>query len=211
MKTLKCNLCGRPQEVEDYCKEIYACDLCCCNEPDTVHPLIYLASPYSHPDTRVRDGRFDAVCAAAARFMTEGHLIFSPIAHTHPIAMRGKLPTDWALWKKYDHAQLDAATELWVLQLPGWMDSKGVKGEIDYMDIANKPVNYVAPTAEELALIPLCSHAKTHSIPQNSDHDDIEVCEWCGMSRSHWEQGASDWMMVDLTQAPFNQRKEGAK
>jgi hypothetical protein len=27
----------------------------------------------------------------------------------------------------------------------------------------------------------------------------VEICNDCGMSRSHWEQGDSGWMMVDVT------------
>lgn len=112
--------------------------------------LIYLASPYSHADTSIRDQRFAIVCRAAARLMSEGHLIFSPIAHTHPIAMAGSLPTGWDFWQKYDHAQLDTATEMWVLRLDGWDESKGVTGEIEYMRQCGKPVKFIDPSESDL-------------------------------------------------------------
>ena len=55
--------------------------------------LIYLASPYSDPDPWVKENRFLAVCTKAAKMMSEGAYVFSPIAHTHPIAKYG-LPGD---------------------------------------------------------------------------------------------------------------------
>jgi hypothetical protein len=114
--------------------------------------LIYLASPYSHADTRIRDGRFHAVCHAAARLMREGHLIFSPIAHCHPIAMSGQMPTSYDYWHRYNHAQCEAAAELWVLCLSGWDASAGVKGEIAYMEQLGRPVKYIEPMLEEMDL-----------------------------------------------------------
>ena len=41
-----------------------------------------------------------------------------------------------------------------------------------------------------------CMHEKTHYEPW-PDGGDIEVCEECGMSRHHWEQGRSDWIMIE--------------
>jgi hypothetical protein len=107
--------------------------------------LIYLASPYSHDDAAVRERRFHDVCAAAAALMARGILIFSPIAHTHPIALAGALPTDWEFWKRYDMVMLDASAELWVLMLDGWDRSKGVKGEIEIMRGLGRPVRILTP------------------------------------------------------------------
>ena len=58
--------------------------------------MIYLACPYSHPDNNVREHRFKMANRAAAKLMGEGHIIYSPISHTHPIAVEGDLPLDWA-------------------------------------------------------------------------------------------------------------------
>ncbi len=51
--------------------------------------MIYLASPYSHPDAVVREYRFRAACQAAASVMRSGQHVFSPIAHSHAIAEYG--------------------------------------------------------------------------------------------------------------------------
>ena len=42
-----------------------------------------------------------------------------------------------------------------------------------------------------------CEHFKTR-IYRDACNTDIEECLCCGMSRSVWEQGMSDWKMVDL-------------
>lgn len=65
--------------------------------------------------------------------MRKGIHVFSPISHTHPIAMDSDfpLPTDWEYWKNYDFAVLRCCKKLVVLQLEGWEKSKGVTGEIE--------------------------------------------------------------------------------
>lgn len=93
--------------------------------------LIYLACPYTHPSQEIVDYRVKAVTEVAAMLMKAGHLVFSPITHTHPIALVGDLPTDWAFWERYDKAMLAACTVMYILTLPGWDVSKGVAGEFE--------------------------------------------------------------------------------
>ena len=66
--------------------------------------MIYLAVPYSHADPAVRVARFDAVNKVAAKMMRDGLHVFSPISHTHPIALAGDLPGGWEYWEAYDRA-----------------------------------------------------------------------------------------------------------
>lgn len=112
--------------------------------------IIYLASPYSHPLPEVRDARFRTVCRVAARLMREGAIVFSPIAHSHPIAMAGKLPTDWTYWDRYDRAMLEVSAELVVLRLDGWQHSTGVVAEIDIATHLGLPIRYFDPLPEEV-------------------------------------------------------------
>lgn len=105
--------------------------------------LCYLASPYSSPNPLQRIERFEAACSAAATLMLEGYLIFSPIAHTHPIAERGNLPTGWDFWRDYDLLHLEACTSMLVLMLPGWRKSVGVQDEIAIMERMGKSVRYM--------------------------------------------------------------------
>ena len=105
--------------------------------------LVYLASPYSHPDPAVRQARYQAACRAAAWLIGQGHLVFSPIAHSHAIAQHG-LPVDWGFWEEQDRRLLAACDELWVLMLDGWEDSRGVQAEVAIARKLGKPVGYLA-------------------------------------------------------------------
>ncbi len=94
--------------------------------------MIYLASPYSHPDAEVRAERHRMACIAATRLIHAGRLAFSPIAHSHALVVEGQAPGDWAFWRRYDLEMLDLCKELYVLMLPGWRESVGVVAEIKH-------------------------------------------------------------------------------
>ena len=55
---------------------------------------------------------YEQFLAGAAQLMAEGELIFSPISHTHPIALAGDLPTDWNYWESYDRAILQCCCKV---------------------------------------------------------------------------------------------------
>jgi len=105
--------------------------------------MIYLASPYSHPDSDVQRSRFHQVCVVAAEMMGRGEQVFSPIAHTHPIAECGDLPTGWAYWEAFDRWYIERCDEVVVLMLDGWKDSLGVKAEIKLAIELNTAVRYI--------------------------------------------------------------------
>lgn len=107
--------------------------------------LVYLATPYSHDDPAVRHARFDAVNRMAAFLMREGHHIFSPISHTHPIAEAGDLPRDWNYWQSYDRAILRACSAMIVFTQEGWQSSRGVTAEIAIARELGIPVEYIGP------------------------------------------------------------------
>jgi hypothetical protein len=114
--------------------------------------LVYLASPYSHEDAAVQEYRFRVACRVAANLMGRGVMVFSPIAHSHPIALAGKLPTDWRYWAEYDKVMLEASGRCIVARMPGWELSRGVRDEMAYMRALGKPVEMYDPTADELIL-----------------------------------------------------------
>jgi hypothetical protein len=87
--------------------------------------------------------RFDAACRAAGKLMAEGHVVFSPIAHTHPIAVRCELPRGWDFWERFDREFVLASRKLVVLMIDGWDKSKGVAAEIKIAIDAGIPVEYM--------------------------------------------------------------------
>ena len=106
--------------------------------------MIYLASPYTHADAGVRNERFRAVCRATASLMRQGHVVFAPIVHGHPLVAEG-LPIEWPWWERFDREHLSRCDEVVVLMLDGWETSAGVQAEIRIAEESGKPVRYLAP------------------------------------------------------------------
>ncbi len=105
---------------------------------------IYLATPYSsHADLVVRKARFEVVNKIAALLMNKGYLVFSPISHTHPIALAGDLPKGWEFWREYDLTFIEWCDEVFVLKQNGWKESVGVIAEIKIAKELNKPITYI--------------------------------------------------------------------
>lgn len=101
---------------------------------------IYLAGPYSHPDPEIRRMRFEALNAAAATIMGEGHIVFSPISHSHPIAVQCGLPKGFEFWSEWNKSFIDWCDEVWIADLPGRHESIGLAAEIEYARSTGKSV-----------------------------------------------------------------------
>lgn len=108
---------------------------------------LYLASPYSHPDPKVREERFRLACRKSAEYLLGGISVFSPIAHSHPIAdyLPEAMRLDIDLWMLADLPMLRFAKELHVLCIQGWDVSKGVAREIEYARQVGIPIVRVFP------------------------------------------------------------------
>ena len=106
--------------------------------------MLYLASPYSHPDPAVREQRFKAVCCMAARLMLDNKFVYAPIVHCHPLAPY-YVPTDWAFWEHHARWHIERCNEVLVYALDGWDESVGVQAEIKIALALHKPVRYQAP------------------------------------------------------------------
>lgn len=112
----------------------------------------YLASPYSAKNVTsekqaivIRARRYKTVCKMAGKLMKEGHKIFCPIAHSHPIEVIG-MPgqvNDFDFWMKQDLPVLDKAKEVLVYQMSGWEESRGVTREIERARELGIPIRYI--------------------------------------------------------------------
>ena len=113
--------------------------------------FIYLASPYSAPKEmdeeaaeELRETRFYRACRKAAELMEYGHQVFCPIAHSHPIEFYGMNEIhSGEFWLKQDFAILKHVDAMYVYQMKGWEQSKGIRAEIEFALAHNIPVFFL--------------------------------------------------------------------
>lgn len=138
-------------------------------------PLIYLATPYSHPDPLVMEQRFQMACRIASRLMEKNIVVYSPIAHCHPIAQIAKLPTDWDYWKRFDKTMIHLSAAVVVVMAPGWGESKGVKAEIILATQLKKQLFFIneEESDESEGLKQIQIFAETRGLVQHSLYSDL--------------------------------------
>lgn len=93
-------------------------------------PYIYLASPYSAPDKFLRISRYRAALRACNELMMAGELVFCPVAYGHSLEEKARQNFPYDYWLRWSKALLAPAKALYVLTLPGWNLSEGVRTEV---------------------------------------------------------------------------------
>ena len=105
----------------------------------------YLSSPYSKYGGGIEDAAQQASRAAA--LLTKAKIpVFSPIAHSHALAMAGGIdPKDHAIWLPADEPFMRLAHGLIVLRMTGWRESHGINEELKVFRAAKKPIVFMDP------------------------------------------------------------------
>jgi hypothetical protein len=135
--------------------------------------VVYLATPYTHPDPQVVQIRFKQACRIAGKLVQEGHIVFCPIAHTHPIAIHNpEMPQfDSSYWLKFDEYFLRHSDLMIIAPLEGWKESKGVEKEFEMARNHGIPVQfmdqstlerYLGETEGEKQDVPIPGTARAH-------------------------------------------------
>ena len=105
--------------------------------------MVYLATPYSKFPGGI-DAGFRSACEVAGKLLRHGVTVYSPIAHTHPIAIHGDIdPLDHLIWLPFDEAMMDVCDAICVAKLPSWESSSGVAYEIEWFQSRSKPVFFL--------------------------------------------------------------------
>jgi hypothetical protein len=108
--------------------------------------LWYIATPYSKYHMGL-EMAFIRACEISALFVKKGFKVFSPIAHTHPIAIHGNIdPLSHDIWIPFDETMMQLADGMVVCCLKGWDESKGVGIEIGRFEEMGKPIFYLSTT-----------------------------------------------------------------
>lgn len=107
--------------------------------------FIYLASPYSNPDPKVMEKRYQQAMKAVQQMLRYREWVYSPIVHCHELAKIYELPKSHEFWEDYDFTMLAASSCLRILRLPGWDVSNGVFKEKAEAERLGVPVGYIDP------------------------------------------------------------------
>ena len=114
------------------------------------YPLVYLGTPYTKYPGGIEKAFVDA-CWLTAELLRLGLRVYSPIAHTHPVAIHGQIdPLDLDIWLPFDAAMMAKADAMIVAMMPGFGTSRGVAHEIDVFKTAGKPVFHLGMASFEL-------------------------------------------------------------
>jgi len=105
----------------------------------------FVASPYSHADSRVVEQRYAHALRFVAWAAQQDLIVYSPIAHWHEAARLAELPSSHEFWLGQNLAMLRASRGLIVLALDGWKKSAGVAAEIAEATEIGLPIDYYTP------------------------------------------------------------------
>ena len=106
--------------------------------------LVYIASPYSHDDDRVRYENYLKVTKIASKVVSSGSVAISPITYGHIIAEHSEMPTDWNFWSDFCLTLLSRCDTILVCNnMVGWDKSRGVKEEIEFAKNNGIKVEYL--------------------------------------------------------------------
>lgn len=109
-----------------------------------LRPLIYLACPYSGTPEQI-DFRVRAFAQKVAQIEAEGQVhVISPVMN-HTVVQYASVPGTWEFWRSYSLTLLARCDGLYVLRLPGWDVSTGVRGEIEAAEAQGFPITYLDP------------------------------------------------------------------
>lgn len=118
--------------------------------------IAFLGQPYSHPDPKMRQVRYDMAVIATTWLLANGIAVYSPIVHCHPLILNRLAARDYGhgyeggsdqhIWEKLNRAHITRSVEFIILELAGWQDSVGlmgneeVEGEVSYAESISIPV-----------------------------------------------------------------------
>lgn len=112
--------------------------------------MIYLASPYSHPDPTIVKTRVLLTMQCMAGLIANRVHAWSPILHCHELAQVHSLPTDADFWWEWSKDFIRRSDGILVLKIPGWEESKGVKVESDFARVLGLNRGFVNEHGEEV-------------------------------------------------------------
>ena len=106
--------------------------------------LLYVAHPYYHDNPMVMTDRYEAVCEACYLMLASGYKPVSTVMMWHPLKSQFNLDQYESVIMETCFCLLVTCDVLVVLTLPGWKDSKGIEGEVEWARHLKIPVRYTS-------------------------------------------------------------------
>jgi len=115
--------------------------------------MIFLSSPYSHPNPLTRAERSRKAGKAMLMLAQEGILAVSPVFLGHSLEEKFHTVLPYEYWIDLDLHLMSRCNSVYVLTLPGWRESKGVRQECELAVKLSLPITgyAAAPDAEEVS------------------------------------------------------------
>jgi len=106
--------------------------------------LYYLAGPYTHESKAIMNEREIQHSKCAVALKNQGMAVYAPIPETTSLAKLGGMQeTNWESWRDHDLNMLDRCDELLIMNINGWIQSKGVRGEVKFALQKGLPVHII--------------------------------------------------------------------
>lgn len=106
--------------------------------------IIYIATPYSHPDPNVVKERMNVFARVAGTLALRGYTVVSPCYNHFILDYMPGLATDWHTWRMYSEELLSKSHRIVVLCQDRWEESIGVRAEIGYANQCKIPIIYMS-------------------------------------------------------------------
>jgi hypothetical protein len=90
---------------------------------------------------------------AVAWCLNNGIYVFSPILHSHQLAIDHRLSFEHEFWKVYNYAMIDASDGILILDIDGVRESKGVNDELDYARSTRKSIEFLWPVGSNFEVL----------------------------------------------------------
>lgn len=94
--------------------------------------MIFISIPFSSDYKEVTDYRIKMASIYAGHLLKESFIPVSPILFGSKVLEHVNISSDFKYWEKLCYAYLDTCSEIHVLCLDGFKESKGVQGEIEH-------------------------------------------------------------------------------
>lgn len=110
--------------------------------------MIAITGPYNHQDPMVKEERVNIITSACLTLLLSGKTAITPLTYGLMLIEHSKkkgveIPDTFNYWEKFCLDFIESSDEVYVLNIDGWEDSKGVAAEIAKAKECNIPVYLV--------------------------------------------------------------------